>query len=115
MITAQSIAGGVAAGTTSAETVARDTLARIAAYALIQPAVWIHRVSEADVLASARAVDARIAAGEVLPLAGVPFAIKDNIDLAGSPTTAAGVVRRVYVSEGQVIHPGAAMLAIEPA
>jgi allophanate hydrolase len=88
MITAQSIAGGVAAGTTSAETVARDTLARIAAYALIQPAVWIHRVSEADVLASARAVDARIAAGEVLPLAGVPFAIKDNIDLAGSPTTA---------------------------
>ena len=28
---------------------------------------------------------------------------------------AAGVVRRVYVSEGQVIQPGAAMLAIEPA
>ena len=88
MITATAIARDVAAGTTSAEAVARDTLARIAAYAAIQPAVWIHRVPEADVLAMARAVDARIAAGEALPLAGVPFAIKDNIDLAGSPTTA---------------------------
>ena len=31
------------------------------------------------------------------------------------PSPQAGVVRRVYVSEGQVIQPGAAMLAIEPA
>jgi allophanate hydrolase len=88
MITATQIAGAVAAGTTSAEAVARETLARIAAYALIQPAVWIHRLAESEVLALARAVDARLAAGETLPLAGVPFAIKDNIDLAGSPTTA---------------------------
>jgi allophanate hydrolase len=88
MITATALAEAVTAGTTSAEAVARETLARIAAYAAIQPAVWIHRVAEADVLAMARAVDARIAAGEALPLAGVPFAIKDNIDLAGSPTTA---------------------------
>jgi len=88
MITAGAIAGAVAAGHTSAEAVARETLARIAAYAPIQPAVWIHRLPESEVLALARAVDARLAAGETLPLAGVPFAIKDNIDLAGSPTTA---------------------------
>jgi allophanate hydrolase len=88
MMTATAIAGAIAAGTTSAETVARDTLARIADYASIQPAVWIHRLPAAEVLTMARGVDARIAAGETLPLAGVPFAIKDNIDLAGSPTTA---------------------------
>jgi allophanate hydrolase len=88
MITAGAIAGAVAAGQTSAEAVARETLARIAAYALIQPAVWIHRLPESEVLGLARAVDARLAAGETLPLAGVPFAIKDNIDLVGSPTTA---------------------------
>lgn len=88
MITAAKIAEAVVAGKTSAEQVARDTLARIAAYAAIQPAVWIHRLPAAEVLAMARAVDERLAAGETLPLAGVPFAIKDNIDLAGSPTTA---------------------------
>ncbi len=83
------IAAAVASGRTSAVAVARDALDRIRDYAAIQPAVWITRISDADVLDAAARVDARIAAGEMLPLAGVPFAIKDNIDLVGVPTTAA--------------------------
>ena len=38
-------------------------------------------------LAAARQVDARLAAGESLPLAGVPFTVKDNLWLAGRPAT----------------------------
>jgi len=47
---------------------------------------------------------------------GEPIAVIEAMKMeCPVPSPAAGVVRRVYVSEGQVIHPGAAMLAIEPA
>ncbi|MET0136767.1 MAG: allophanate hydrolase [Sphingobium sp.] len=83
------IADAVNAGRTSAVVVAEDVLARVAFYEKLQPAVWISRATDEALLAAARAVDARIAAGETLPLAGVPFAVKDNIDVAGFETTAA--------------------------
>jgi allophanate hydrolase len=83
------IAAAVNAGTTSAVAVAEETLARINAYNALQPQVWISRTEPENLLAAARTVDARIASGEVLPLAGVPFAAKDNIDVAGLETTAA--------------------------
>lgn len=86
---AAAIAAGVNAGTTPAVSVMEETLARIATYDAVQPQVWISRDTAEDLLAQARAVDARIAAGEVLPLAGVPYAAKDNIDVAGLQTTAA--------------------------
>ena len=88
-LSATAIAADVAAGRTSAVAVAQAALDRIAAYDAIQPQVWIARVAPEALIAAARAVDARVAAGEVLPLAGVPFAVKDNIDVAGMETTAA--------------------------
>ena len=50
--------------------------------------VWIHRVARADALAAAARQTERFREGAALPLYGVPFAIKDNIDVAGLPTTA---------------------------
>jgi allophanate hydrolase len=64
-----------------------------AAYARLalgeRPEAWITLRDETDVLADAAAVTARLTAGEDLPLAGALLAVKDNIDVAGLPTTAA--------------------------
>ena len=86
---ASAIAADVNAGRTSAVAVAEETLARVAAYDAVQPQIWISRAMREELLTAARTVDARVAAGEVLPLAGVPFAVKDNIDVAEFETTAA--------------------------
>jgi len=46
----------------------------------------------------ARRVDARIAAGETLPLAGVPAAIKDNMCLLGTRTTCASKILEHWIA-----------------
>ena len=51
--------------------------------------VWIHLEPEDKLLARAQELETRSAGGGELPLYGVPFAVKDNIDVAGVPTTAA--------------------------
>ena len=57
-------------------------------------------LSETADLARAHAerVDARVAAGERLPLAGVPLAIKDNMCLTGTVTTCASKILEHWVS-----------------
>ena len=76
-------------GETDPVAVADAVLARIATHD--DPALWICRVPDADLRAAAAALPARLAGSDVdsLPLYGVPFAVKDNIDVAGLPTTAA--------------------------
>jgi allophanate hydrolase len=54
-----------------------------------RPEVWIHKADQATLDAQAANIEQRLAAGEELPLAGLTVAVKDNIDVAGMPTTAA--------------------------
>ena len=54
-----------------------------------RPEVWITLRTPESVLADAETIDLRVARGELLPLAGILVAVKDNIDVAGIPTTAA--------------------------
>jgi allophanate hydrolase len=72
--------------TVSPVSVVKDVLARIAAAG--DDGVWISRVADDALLAEAKALEERGAA-DTLPLYGLPCAVKDNIDVAGLPTTCA--------------------------
>jgi allophanate hydrolase len=82
-----SLGAGYEQGRLTVRGVAGTVLARIAAAG--DDHVWIHRVPDQDLLAAADALDRRRGEAGTLPLYGLPFAVKDNIDAAGLPTTAA--------------------------
>ncbi len=78
-----SLKAAYAAGLDPVETV-REVYRRIAGAG--DPGIFITLVPEEEALAAARALPP---ASADTPLWGVPFAVKDNIDVAGLPTTAA--------------------------
>ena len=75
------------AGETTPRAVIAEILERIAA--LDDDAIWISRRPDAELLAEAERLTDRFADRAEFPLYGIPFAVKDNIDVAGLPTTAA--------------------------
>ncbi len=96
-LTAAQIAAGVAAGAFSATDVAR---AALDALEQREPAIqaFLQITPELALEAAAR-VDAARASGEALPaLAGVPVAVKDNMNLTGTRTTCASRMLETYES-----------------
>ena len=82
------VAAAMAAGTLDSEALVAGYLARIDALDRQGPAVNAVRVLAADALDRAGELDAERRAGRVRgPLHGVPVLVKDNIDVAGLPTT----------------------------
>src|SRR5688572_17051016 len=81
------LAEAYASGAASPLTVIDQIYAQLTAHP--QPALFTSLVPHAAAQAAARAVMQRKANGESLRLFGVPFAVKDNIDVAGLDTTAA--------------------------
>ncbi|KAJ56343.1 allophanate hydrolase [Actibacterium mucosum KCTC 23349] len=82
-LTLTSLHGAYAKGTTPSEII-EQVYARIEDVA--DPGIFLHLFAKEDLLAQAEAL------GDYNPekaLFGVPFVIKDNIDVAGAPTTAA--------------------------
>ena len=85
LLTLADYRGAYASGRTTPAQQIAEVFARIARYD--DPAMFVALRPLADVRTDAEALERRGPAG--LPLFGVPFAVKDNIDVAGLPTTAA--------------------------
>src|SRR4051794_21868715 len=82
------LANGYDGGALRVTTVMETVLARIEAAG--DDHVWISRCCAEEVMGRAARLDAMTREQAAsLPLFGIPFAVKDNIDVAGIPTTAA--------------------------
>ena len=95
-LSAREIAARVARGELSATKCARAALARVRAAAARNA---VTDIDEARVLKDAQAVDRRVERGERAgALAGVPFVVKDNVDVAGTATSAGTSLLREQIA-----------------
>ncbi|KAK6004835.1 hypothetical protein QM012_007614 [Aureobasidium pullulans] len=69
--------------------VAKDVSRRISEYQLKDPAVWTFVQSDDELLRAAHVLEERYRHQSLPLLYGIPFAVKDNVDVAGVATTSA--------------------------
>ena len=95
-LTAHELAGKIKAREITAREVTQSVLGRITA---VESHVQAYvTVTEAVALAQADAVDAKLAAGELVsPLAGIPLALKDNLCTNGIETTCSSKILKGFV------------------
>ena len=95
-LTVTALAGRIADGSITAESVCQAHLDRITS---IEPAIGAFNTVIAErALERARSLDAARDRGDTLgPLHGVPLAVKDNMCTAGVPTTASSKILRGFV------------------
>jgi allophanate hydrolase len=74
---------------TPGKAAARVRAALAAVDAVDRPEIWITLRGADELLAEAAAIDTAAEGGADLPLAGLLLAVKNNVDVAGIPTTAA--------------------------
>ena len=94
-------ARAVQSGETSARAVCEATIERIEERDGALNAVVVRDFDRAREAASA--VDARVAAGERLPLAGVAMTVKESYDVAGLPTTFGFEEHRAFVPAADAV------------
>lgn len=75
------------AGTANPESIVDQIFERIEEYHSYN--IWITVLDKQTVYSQIATAKDKLAKGSQLPLYGIPFAVKDNIDVAGLPTTAA--------------------------
>lgn len=75
-------------GLADPEMIVNSVYDRIEKYQKVDPAVWITMQSREEALTAAKSLSAKYTGKPFPPLFGIPFALKDNIDIKGVATTA---------------------------